>query len=133
MYLERHKIHHRDLKPENFLLNKKDDLSFIKLADFGLSHVIGSSDSSRTNFTTPSYMAPETLSKKDCFKSDVWSLGVAFYQMLSGTLPFKGASTEEIIYNVMNQELDFGIPQFARVSFEAKDLVCRMLRRNVND
>lgn len=60
IYLEINKIQHRDIKPENFLLKNENDLSFLKLVDFGLSRDISSSESfENTQGSTPVYMAPE--------------------------------------------------------------------------
>ena len=66
-----------------------------------------------------------------CMKSDVWSLGVIMFIMLIGKMPFGGVSKEQILKNVMTQELSFDHPNFVHVSKEAKDLISRMLDRNV--
>jgi serine/threonine protein kinase len=91
IYLKELKVLHRDLKLENFLLKDTDDLSNIKLIDFGLSRNI-SSNFKQSISGTPYYVAPETLLQQASIKSDIWSLGVILYVLLSGTVPFKGIS-----------------------------------------
>ena len=81
---------------------------------------------------TPFYVAPEILMLKGSIKSDIWSLGVIMYIMLSGKVPFTGQSSEQILKNVMSQEVDFSHPSFIHVSQEAKELILRMLDRNIN-
>jgi predicted Ser/Thr protein kinase len=83
---------HRDIKPENILLDKKGQ---VKIADFGLAKLIGrnASDSALTGsqqvMGTPHYMAPEQMEKPLAVdhRADIYSLGVVFYEMLTGELP----------------------------------------------
>ena len=83
---------HRDIKPENILMAKDGS---VKIADFGLSRILGS-DNQQTELTgthqimgTPRYMAPEQLegSRSVDHRADIYSLGVVFYEMLTGELP----------------------------------------------
>jgi calcium-dependent protein kinase len=130
--MEENMIAHKDLKLENCLLKNKDDLTNIKLVDFGLSKDLSSQDMAQTASGTPFYVAPETLMLATCMKSDVWSLGVIMYLMLSGQMPFGGISSQQILKNVMTQELKFDHPNFVHVSSEAKDLISKMLERDVD-
>lgn len=85
-------VYHRDLKPENLLLDEQSGM--LKVSDFGLSAL---ADSRRqdgllhTTCGTPSYVAPEVISKRgyDGEKADVWSCGVILYVLLAGYLPFQ--------------------------------------------
>jgi predicted Ser/Thr protein kinase len=85
-------IVHRDIKPENILLDKKGR---VKIADFGIAKLIGRSDAdvsvTETNqaIGTPHYMAPEQLAQPQAVdhRADIYSLGVVFYEMLTGELP----------------------------------------------
>lgn len=81
-------IVHRDIKPENILLNKQGE---VKIADFGLAKLIGRGAEGEKIVGTPKYMAPEQMSKpaEVDHRADIYSLGVVFYQMLTGQLPAK--------------------------------------------
>jgi predicted Ser/Thr protein kinase len=83
---------HRDIKPENVLVDKKGR---VKIADFGLAKLLGHDAADHTltrtgmYLGTPRYMAPEQLEKPDTVdhRADIYSLGVVFYEMLTGELP----------------------------------------------
>src|SRR5579871_5497676 len=77
-------IIHRDLKPENVLL--QDGVP--RVTDFGISRVMKTTAFTQRSSGTPSYMPPEAFDGKYSAQSDIWSMGVMLYQMLSGRLPF---------------------------------------------
>jgi TonB family protein len=86
-HLHARHIVHRDLKPENIMLQGETP----RLTDFGLARVLKAGVSSHSQVSgTPLYMAPEAFDGKRSARSDVWSVGVIFYQMLTGRLPFAG-------------------------------------------
>jgi len=96
-YLHNFGIVHRDLKPENVLMVSKAEDSDVKIMDFGLSKMIGPSQSCTEPFGTLSYVSPEVLQQKPYGKGvDVWSLGVLTYLMLVGSLPFDSEDDREI-------------------------------------
>lgn len=102
-------IVHRDLKPENIFLIRDDgerrdseDEDLVKVLDFGLAKVLDMEPSTRTRegviAGTPHYMSPEHVRNANIDgRSDVYSLGVLFYQMVTGRLPFKGGSVAEVL------------------------------------
>lgn len=116
-YIHEKGIVHRDLKPENILVSNISDFETIKIVDFGLSCFMGDKDPIYQRCGTPGFIAPEILncvSEKDLFfneKTDVFSLGVMLYIMLTGKSPFAGKSKEEILKNNKLCEINFDIIQ----------------------
>ena len=93
------KIIHRDIKPDNILVTKK---GAVKLADFGLAKALDEDQSmtqTGTGMGTPLYMAPEQArnAKHVDQRSDIYALGVTLYQFLTGSLPFSGGTTLELL------------------------------------
>ena len=96
-YLHSFGVAHRDLKPENILMSDNSDTAECKIVDFGLSKIIGPSQTSLDPFGTLSYVAPEVLLQKPYGKEiDVWSLGVIAYLMIARVLPFDDEEEKEI-------------------------------------
>jgi len=130
-YLHKKGIIHRDLKPENLLYASPDADAEIKLADFGLSKIVGlEEESSVTNTTcgTPGYVAPEVLRMKGYDRSvDMWSIGVILYILLCGFPPFYEDNTAKLFQTIMDGKYDFPDPEWTNISDSAKDLIQRML------
>jgi serine/threonine-protein kinase len=100
-------IVHRDLKPGNlFWTQRPDGSALIKVLDFGIAKAPGSANFSMTQTSTvmgsPGYMSPEQLksSKVVDARSDIWSMGVVLYELVSGRTPFEGESITELALKV---------------------------------
>lgn len=101
-YAHTQHVVHRDIKPANIMYEAESDS--VKVTDFGIARI---TDSSKTKtgmiLGTPSYMSPEQLmGKKIDGRSDLFSLGVAFYQLLTGQLPFQGESMAQLMFKIAN-------------------------------
>jgi serine/threonine-protein kinase len=92
-HAHRHGVLHRDLRPSNMLVTDK---GLLKVADFGTSRFLEIAAHGTTVIGSPPYMAPEQFSGKAVFASDLYSLGVSIFQMLTGALPYDTPSPQDI-------------------------------------
>ena len=126
-YLHFHNIVHRDIKPENLLLDEGDNL---KLVDFGAAKIFKPGHAMHRFYGSPYYVAPEVLEGNYDEKCDIWSAGVVLFILLTGILPFSGATDEEVHKAVRTAKINLEAPQFDGISPLAKDLLNRMLTRS---
>jgi serine/threonine protein kinase len=131
-YIHRQGVVHRDLKPENIMV---DDEDHVKLIDFGIA---GHEGSRRLTFAklsqlmgTPDYISPEQVKgKRGDGRSDIYALGVMFYEMLTGKVPFQGPNAFAIMNDRMlnnpipPREIDPSIPA------ELQEIIYRALERD---
>jgi len=102
-YAHSNNVVHRDIKPANMML--VEETGALKLMDFGIARIAGSSKT-KTGMVlgTPSYMSPEQLAgKKVDGRSDLFSLGVTLYQLLTGQLPFHAESMASLMFKIANE------------------------------
>ncbi|MEQ8859722.1 MAG: protein kinase [Pseudomonadales bacterium] len=103
-YAHEHGVVHRDIKPPNLMVNRQ---GVVKVVDFGIARLIDGTRMTRTGSSigTPVYMAPEqVLGKPVDARTDLYSLGIVLYEMLSGELPFDGDSDFEVMRAHLDQE-----------------------------
>ncbi|GFQ89047.1 hypothetical protein TNCT_312661, partial [Trichonephila clavata] len=130
-FLHDHNIAHLDLKPQNLLLTKPFPDCEVKLCDFGISRLITKGIEVREILGTPDYVAPEVLHYEPIsLSTDMWSLGVLTYVLLSGHSPFGGDTKQETFCNITRGELEFPNDLFGHISNSAKDFIQRLLVRD---
>lgn len=103
-YAHAHNVVHRDIKPANIMYDSATDA--VKVTDFGIARITDSSKT-RTGLVlgTPSFMSPEQLAgKKVDGRSDLYSLGVTLFQLLTGSLPLRGESMTELMHKIASVE-----------------------------
>ena len=99
-YAHRHGIIHRDIKPANILLTSETD---IKISDFGAALSMTAETTQVSGIGSPAYMSPEQLQEMTLnHQTDIFSLGVVMYQLLTGTLPFKSTNNYSMVYQIIN-------------------------------
>ena len=118
---------HLDLKPENIMFTTKrsDDL---KLIDFGLTAHLNPKDSVKVTTGTAEFAAPEVAEGKPVgYYTDMWSVGVLSYILMSGLSPFGGENDEETLKNVKKCDWNLDDPIFNSISDEGKDFLRKLL------
>ncbi|XP_018786583.1 PREDICTED: death-associated protein kinase related [Bactrocera latifrons] len=133
-YLHKRSIAHLDLKPQNILLTGERIEDGLKLCDFGISRVVAEGTNVREIVGTPDYVAPEVLQYEPLsLLTDIWSVGVLAYVLLSGFSPFGGETKQETFLNISQCALTFPDKLFGGVSAAAIDFIRRALRIKPND
>ncbi|XP_043662247.1 myosin light chain kinase, smooth muscle [Drosophila teissieri] len=124
-------IVHLDLKPENILvLTQKGNR--IKIIDFGLARKFDPDKRLRVLFGTPEFVAPEVVNF-DCisYGTDMWSVGVICYVLISGLSPFMGENDIETMSNVTIAKYDFEDECFNGISPECLDFIAKLLAKDL--
>jgi len=133
-------IVHRDLKPANlFLCRRPNGDASLKVLDFGISKHTGPDDVELTRtgaiLGSPSYMSPEqmTLARSADARSDVWSVGVTLYELVTGQLPFQGETITEIITRVLHEEPPAPRIHRPELSADLDTAILRCLRKRPDE
>ncbi|XP_043724386.1 calcium and calcium/calmodulin-dependent serine/threonine-protein kinase-like [Telopea speciosissima] len=126
--LHRANIVHHDLKPENCLFLNNSENSPLKIMDFGVSSVEEFTEPIVGLFGSIDYVSPETLSQgKVTCATDMWSLGVILYILLSGDPPFQATSFRQKQQLILAGDFSFKDPTWKTISPSAKQLISRLL------
>lgn len=127
-YIHNQKIVHRDIKPENILFSRNNNYNSLKLIDFGLSTNLKSD--SRFRVGSPFYMSPEIIEGDISYKSDVWSIGIILYVMLTGKFPFNGKENEEVFHEIKNKPLNLKYLIECGCSDDVRSLLSKLLNKD---
>src|SRR5262245_47847958 len=119
-----YQIQHLDVKPQNLFLV----FNHIKVADFGLAKVLEGVKATVTGGVTPVYAAPETFEGWVSRFSDQYSLAIVFQELLTGTRPFNGANTRQLLMQHIN-----GTPDMAAMPVADRPVLARGLNKSPND
>ncbi|MEO0126632.1 MAG: UvrD-helicase domain-containing protein [candidate division WOR-3 bacterium] len=126
-YAHKTGVLHRDLKPENILITENNT---IKITDFGLARFLKTGSIAASTAGTPIYMAPEVWSGKFSEKSDIWSIGVIFYELLTGIPPFLDDNLDGLKKKIEKSKLL--IPSMVRPNLPGylEDIIIKCLNTN---
>lgn len=128
-HLHKQSIIHLDLKPQNILLSGNDVEDGLKLCDFGIARIVGDTGKIMEILGTPDYVAPEVLQYEPLsLRTDIWSIGVLTYVLLTGYSPFGGDNKQETSLNITKCLLTFPEELFEDVSEDAIDFIKCALR-----
>lgn len=110
-YLHEIGIAHRDIKLDNIMMNIPSQDSSVeyaipKIIDFGLATVIMPRETRNEGFGTIAYCSPEIIQRKQyTVSTDIWSMGVVFYVLLSGYFPFMAYDKKQIVKNILHARI----------------------------
>ncbi|KAL7850238.1 hypothetical protein SRHO_G00195870 [Serrasalmus rhombeus] len=130
-YMHQQNIIHLDLKPENIVCVDKTGIQ-IKIIDFGLAAKLDPSNPVKVMHGTPEFVAPEVINYEPIYlATDMWSIGVICYILLSGESPFLGDSDTETLALVTAAQWEFDEESFEDITDQAKDFISSLLHKDV--
>jgi serine/threonine protein kinase len=122
-------ILHRDLRPGNVLVTAEGR---VKITDFGTSRFLEVADQASTIIGSPPYMAPEQFQGRAMFASDVYSIGVVMYEMMTGVLPYFSANPRQLEKMALSGRLVRPRERNKAISAEIEEIILRALSPDIS-
>ncbi len=127
-FASRNGIIHRDIKPANIMLCKD---GVVKIADFGAAILAKNDETQLTGVGSPAYMSPEQVRNDTLsYQTDIYSLGVVMYKLLTGRLPFEADTNYALTHKILNEDPPSIRTHRPALSARLADIVTKALRRN---
>jgi serine/threonine protein kinase len=129
-YAQHQGVIHRDIKPANILLCSQGD---IKISDFGAAVIVGHQTTQVSGVGSPAYMSPEQIKEQLLtHQTDIYSLGVTMYKLLTGKLPFDAGNNYSLIYQILNIEPPPASSFRPEMPAELDAIVLRAMQKNLS-
>lgn len=132
LYAHKSGIIHRDIKPQNIIIDKNNSC---KITDFGIAQIFREKSITMTGIAvgTPEYMSPEQASGKKLTQStDIYSLGIVMYEMLTGTVPFTGKNAVAVAYKQVHEMVEPPSVHRKSIPKRLELVIVKALKKDVN-
>jgi serine/threonine protein kinase len=129
-HAHRQNVLHRDLRPANIMVS---DTGLVKVADFGTSRFLELAAIGTTVIGSPPYMAPEQFHGRATFASDIYSLGVTMYQMMTGVLPYQTPSPADLERLMRGEMVSPPRSRNGRIPQRVNDIIMKAMAPDVQD
>lgn len=132
-YIHKNGYVHLDVKPSNIMMTEKGE---VKLMDFGISRLLKKTSENRAEIIgSVFYMSPEQTDQRKNLnhQSDIFSLGVVAYQLLTGSRPFEGDTPFQVFSKIINDEPVPILDIFPDISMDVQNIVLKAMRKNIED